>query len=125
MHFLQTECAHKTRNKWINSKDHERNTACRPRVSGVHMRKSNVHLRTVYSFNNKYHKNIIGLNNVNRLTFGLYSAPSPLSPLICLDTSICLKVSVKGFDRTQKCFNFVSCDTQTIVLNYSIIFLTN
>lgn len=35
MQFLQTDYAHRTRNKWIKSKEHEKNTTFRPRVSGV------------------------------------------------------------------------------------------
>ena len=35
MHYLRTENEHKIRKKCIKSKDHERNTTCRPRGSGV------------------------------------------------------------------------------------------
>lgn len=34
---IQTEYALKIRNKCIKGKDHERNTTCRPRVSGVQL----------------------------------------------------------------------------------------
>lgn len=35
MHNLQTKYAHGIRNKCRKSKDHKRNTTCRPRVLGV------------------------------------------------------------------------------------------
>lgn len=35
MYYLQTKYAHEIRNKYINSKDHERKATRRPRVSGV------------------------------------------------------------------------------------------
>lgn len=63
MHYLRTENEHKIRKKCIKSKDHERNTTCRPRGSGVQsgVTKSKglytrylcdgAYLRAVFSFN--------------------------------------------------------------------------
>ena len=66
MHYIQTEYAHRIRNKCIKSKDHDRNTTRRPRVSGVQSGVSEskglytrylcdgAYLRAVFSFKMPY-----------------------------------------------------------------------